>query len=109
MIVALAGASNAALAVDQKDIKPGVFVPPAIPGRGLPTLTVSLNGQTLGISVLVNDAAVYRSATLSGRYRRLVFEVSPEQLKSGENVVELHNMGARIMYDTILLVEEGTL
>lgn len=72
-----------------------------------PLLQVLLNGETVSETVLVNDSSVYRSATLSGRYRRIVVPVDPKLLKTGENTLELRNGNGMIMYDTILLTESG--
>lgn len=71
-----------------------------------PILQVLLNGEPVSQTVLVNDSSVYRSATLSGRYRRIVIPIAPEMLKAGENMLALQNDSGMIMYDTILLSEE---
>lgn len=72
-----------------------------------PVLRVLLNGETVSETVLVNDSSVYRSATLSGRYRRIAVPVGPELLKAGENTLELRNGNGMIMYDTVLMTECG--
>ncbi len=73
--------------------------------RKQPRLTVELNGRILKKAFLLNDGAIYRSATKNGRYRRLKLEVDPAELRRGENIVRLGVEGGRIMYDTILLTE----
>ncbi len=73
--------------------------------KGNPLLQVLLNGSVVNETVLVNDSSVYRSATLSGRYRRIVIPVDPGLLRAGENTLSLQNQGGMIMYDTILLAE----
>ncbi len=74
--------------------------------RGLPCLTVCCNGFTLREAVLGNDGAIYRSATLSGRYHCLKMTLAPECLRQGENIVELRVVNGMIMYDTVLLTKE---
>lgn len=71
-----------------------------------PLLTISLNGTELITKNLTNDSSVYRSATLSGRYRRLELPVEPSLLKAGENVIAFRTDSGMIMYDTILMQEE---
>jgi len=82
----------------------------AIAGAKGGLLQVFLNGEDeahlLDQAYLVNDGAIYRSATLSGRYRRIIIPVAPEQLKMGENTVILHNQDGMVMYDTILMSEK---
>ncbi len=70
-----------------------------------PILQVLLNGEPVSQTVLVNDSSVYRSATLSGRYRRIVVPIAPALLKAGENTIALQNGNGMIMYDTVLLAE----
>lgn len=72
-----------------------------------PILTVLLNGRKVNHTVLVNDSSIYRSATLSGRYRRIVIPIDPSLLKAGENTVTLHNDTGMVMYDTILLTAQS--
>lgn len=72
-----------------------------------PLLQVLLNETPVSSTVLVNDSSVYRSATLSGRYRRIVVPISPKLLKAGENTIALQNVGGMVMYDTILMAEES--
>ena len=71
--------------------------------RDLPCLSVILNENPIGEAVMVNDGAIYRSATISGRYRCLKIPVASDLLRKGENIVELRINGGKIMYDTILL------
>ena len=73
--------------------------------RENPILQVLMNGEHVSDTVLVNDSSIYRSATLSGRYRRIVVPISPSLLKAGENTIALQNDNGMIMYDTILLAE----
>lgn len=84
----------------------------AIAGAKGGLLKVKLNGegeeQLINETYLVNDAAIYRSATLSGRYRRVEIPIAPEKLQAGENTILLENQESMIMYDTILLLEENT-
>lgn len=75
--------------------------------RDLPCLSVLLNNHLLRESVFVNDGAVYRSATMNGRYRCLKIAVDPSDICRGENVVELSICGGKFMYDTILLTRES--
>lgn len=74
--------------------------------RDLPCLSVILNHRLLQENVFVNDGAVYRSATINGRYHRLKIAVSPTALCEGENILELNISGGSFMYDTILLTKE---
>jgi len=82
----------------------------AIAGGGQGLLKVYLNGETeadlLKETFLTGDSAVQRSATLSGRYRRIVIPIDPSSLKKGENTILLCNQDFPVMYDTILLLEE---
>lgn len=89
LIIALAGASRGG--TDSRDLS---------------CLTISLNGQFLQKKCFANDAAIYRSATLSGRYRLLKIAVAPTQLHIGENIVEFSVFNGMVMYDTVLLTED---
>lgn len=71
--------------------------------RALPCLSVMLNEEPVEEAVMVNDGAIYRSATLSGRYRCLKIPVRADLLQKGENIVELKLGSGKVMYDTILL------
>ncbi|KAF4550304.1 putative polysaccharide lyase family 4 protein 1 [Elsinoe fawcettii] len=54
------------------------------------SLVVGINGQTLGSlnkDVLTSDPAVYRSGTVSGEWRLIQYNISPESLQQGKNVV----------------------
>ncbi len=81
----------------------------AIAGAKAGLLRVTLNGEEeahlVNQTFLVNDGAIYRSATLNGRYRRIEIPIDPERLQTGENILMLHNKEGMVMYDTILMTE----
>ncbi len=83
----------------------------AIAGAKGGLLTISLNGEDeahlINETYLTNDGAIYRSATLSGRYRRIIAPVPAALLKTGENVLALTVHEGMVMYDTILMMEES--
>ncbi len=83
----------------------------AIAGAKEGLLKVLLNGEgaehLINETFLVNDGAIYRSATLSGRYRRIEIPITPDRLQAGENTILLENQNGMVMYDTILLLEEA--
>lgn len=74
--------------------------------RRVPNLTVSLNGQELLEAAIMNDGAIYRSATKNGRYHRFKVAVDPAFLCTGENQIRLSVKKGMIMYDTILMTCE---
>ena len=70
---------------------------------------VIVNGKNLGKLDADNDACVYRSAILSGRYHEFTFDIDPKDMVQGKNTVTLQmwgvpegNLGG-IMYDIIKL------
>jgi len=78
-----------------------------------PKLTVKLNNSTVGTqwATGVNDAAIYRSAVLSGIHGLHVFSFDASKLKQGTNTISLvQSAGSHggIMYDCIKL-EAGAL
>ena len=83
----------------------------AIAGAKAGLFQVLLNGQEeehlLKETYLPNDGAIYRSATLSGRYRLIEIPIESERLQVGDNTLLLRNQDGMIMYDTILLTESG--
>jgi len=68
-----------------------------------PYFTISVNGVLIKELTYMNDSSIYRSATLSGRYRKAVIPFSADLLKEGENLVSFFNDNCTIMYDTVLL------
>jgi len=62
-----------------------------------------LNDTEISRKTFINDASIYRSATLSGRYRRFEIEVPASLLKAGENILTFKNVDSMVMYDTVLL------
>lgn len=74
--------------------------------RKVPNLTASVNGQSILETAVVNDGAIYRSATKNGRYHRFKIAVDPAALRIGENQVELSVKKGMIMYDTVLMTCE---
>ncbi len=68
-----------------------------------PLLYTYLNDTEISRKTFINDSSVYRSATLSGRYRRFEIEVPAGLLKKGENILTFKNTDSMVMYDTVLL------
>ena len=65
-----------------------------------------LNGQKLQDIQFENDQTVYRCGTSSGTYHLVKVPLSAAQLKAGENKLTIHNQGASLLYDTILMVQK---
>lgn len=68
-----------------------------------PCLIVKVNGSIIKKVQYENDAAVYRSAMMSGRYHLEEIEFNGELLKCGENEVTLESIDGAFMYDTLIL------
>lgn len=68
-----------------------------------PYFTVKVNGTLVKELTYINDSSIYRSATLSGLYRKAVIAVDANILKNGENIVSFGNENCMVMYDTVLL------
>ena len=72
-----------------------------------PKLSIGINGRHVGNVDYSNDAAIYRSAMLSGHYRLATFDFSTALLHKGTNTLTLTMSGigsnGGIMYDCIKL------
>lgn len=74
-------------------------------------LTIYLNGNTtvgaIGKETLASDPALYRSGTRSGEWRFLQFEIRPEELAEGRNVLsfttERFTLWRGVMWDSVVL------
>ena len=74
-------------------------------------INVSVNGGSEIMNPLTSDGSVYRSAVQSGRYQQFTVDIPSNQLKVGENTIDLlltdHNYAtsgiAGVMYDCIKL------
>lgn len=69
--------------------------------------TIRVNGKLLHEKCYINDGSIYRSATLSGRYRRIEVKVDPAILKPGINTVSFVNDSYMAMYDTVIFEKEN--
>ncbi len=74
----------------------------------MPTVQVGVNGTTMApLPVIVNDAAIYRSANQSGTYHLVLITFPASLLKAGSNSITFQATdvisGAGAMYDTIKL------
>lgn len=67
-----------------------------------PYFTVKVNGKLVKELTFINDTTIYRSATLSGLYRKVIIPVDANILNAGENIVSFGNENCMVMYDTVL-------
>lgn len=68
-----------------------------------PYFLIKVNEVQIKELTLLNDNSIYRSATLSGRYRRTCIPFDAELLNIGENTISFTAVNCSVMYDTVLL------
>lgn len=71
-------------------------------GGGTPAFQIFLNGTLVKPAALVNDSSIYRSATKSGRYRRICVDLDGGLLRKGKNTVGFCCENCGVLYDSVI-------